>query len=85
MAQQTIVVLNGTSRTFKHLIPQALAKGHKVRAVVRSVSRFLSQTKKQDDLSVHEWSDFSDLTTLASILDGVDVIYLAYGVSGRGM
>ena len=85
MTQQTIVVLNGTSRTFKHLVPQALAKGHKVRAVVRSASRFFSQTKKQDHLSVHEWSDFSDLTTLATILNGVDVIYLAYCVSGKGM
>jgi len=85
MPQQTIVVLNGTARTFKHLIPQALAKGHRVRAVVRSAPRFLSQTKKHDDLSVYEWSDFLDLTTLATILDGADVVYLAYVARGTGM
>lgn len=85
MPHQTIAVLNATSRTFKHLVPQVLGKGHNVRAVVRSASRFLGQTKKHDGLSVHEWSDFSDLTTLATILDGVDVVYLAYATSGKGM
>jgi hypothetical protein len=43
---------------------------------------YLAQTKKHDDLSVYEWTDFSDLTTLATILDGVDVIYVALAATG---
>lgn len=85
MASQTIAVINGTSRTFKHLIPQALARGYKVRAVVRSASRFLDQTKKSDDLSAHEWKDFNDIATLMDILDGVDVVYVALGASAGCM
>ncbi|MCJ1471748.1 hypothetical protein MMC13_000388 [Lambiella insularis] len=77
MASHTIAVINGTSRTFTHLIPQALNQGHKVRAIVRSASRFLAKTQKHDNLSVHEWSDFSDVAALGRILDGVDVIYVA--------
>ena len=85
MASRTVAVINGTSRTFKHLIPQALAKGHKVRAIVRSASKFLSQTKKHDDLSAHEWSNFNDLDTLSDILDGVDVVFVALGAAASGM
>lgn len=78
----TIACINGTSRTFKYLVPQALAKGHKVRAIVRSTSRFREQTpKKHDNLSVHEWRDFRDITGLTTILEGVDVVYIALGVN----
>jgi putative NADH-flavin reductase len=85
MPQQTIAVLNGTSRTISHLIPQALAKGDKVRALVRSASRFHSKTEKHENLSVHEWSNFSDVGHPVKILDGVDVVYVALIASGKGM
>lgn len=85
MAPTTIAVLNGTSRVNRHIIQQALQKGHRVRAIVRSSSRFYAQTKKHDDLEAHEWADFTDLTALASILKDVDVIYIALCAPGSGM
>ena len=78
----TIACVNGTSRTFKYLVPQALAKGHKVKAIVRSTSRFREQTpEKHDNLSIHEWRDFRDIDTLTTILAGVDIVYVALGVN----
>jgi putative NADH-flavin reductase len=82
--QQTIAVLNGTARTMTHLTQQALAKGDKVRAIVRSATRFLSKTGKHDNLSVHEWNDFADVDTLAKALEGVDVVYVALVAAGKG-
>jgi putative NADH-flavin reductase len=85
MAPQTIAVINGTARTLTHLTEQALAKGDKVRAVVRSPSRFLAKVSTHDNLSVHEWSDFADIPALAKALEGVDVVYIALAPSGKGM
>ena len=79
----TIAIYNGTARTSKYVTEYALSKGYRVKAIVRSTRRFYNQTKKHDDLSVHEWSDFSDIALLASILQGVDTLYMALGPNGN--
>lgn len=73
----TIAVCNGTARTSKYIIEIALDRGYRVKALVRSASRFYAQTKKRDDLSAHEWSNYDDLETLEDILEDVSTVYVA--------
>ena len=73
----TIAVCNGTARTSKYIIEIASEKGYKVKALVRSTTRFYAQTKKRDGLTAHEWSNFDDVDTLEEILQGVSTLYIA--------
>ena len=76
----TIAVCNGTARTSKYIIEIALERGLKVKALVRSTSRFYKQTKKRDGLTAHEWSDFDDIDSLEGIIQDVSTFYIALGV-----
>ena len=79
----TIAVCNGTARTSKYIIEIALEKGYKVKALVRSTSRFYAQTKKRDGLTAHEWPNFDDVDTLEEILQGVSTLYIALNPPGN--
>ncbi|MCJ1324508.1 hypothetical protein MMC10_001170 [Thelotrema lepadinum] len=79
----TIAVCNGTARTSKYIIELALEKGYKVKALVRSTSRFYAKTKKRDGLTAHEWSNFDDIDTLEEILQGVSTFYIALNGPGN--
>ena len=77
----TIAVCNGTARTCKYIIDLALERGYNVKALVRSTSRFYSQTKKHDRLTAYEWSNLNDVDTLEGVLKDVSTLYVALGTN----
>ncbi|CAF9908764.1 MAG: hypothetical protein GOMPHAMPRED_006304 [Gomphillus americanus] len=87
----TIACINATSRTLTYLIGQSLSEPSppEIRAIVRSESRFLSKLppsilqsgKIPPQLTVHEYSKYSDTAPLIPILAGVQTVYVALGIN----
>ena len=69
-SQSTFLVLGATGGTGKHFVAQALADGHRVRALVRSPSKLLL---KEESLDVRHGSitDSIDMDDLTSNIDFV--------------
>ncbi|KAK3082193.1 hypothetical protein LTS18_013077 [Coniosporium uncinatum] len=76
----TLAVWSGTSRTATYLIPNALEAGYKVRAIVRSTSRFYHKVDKHDRLSALELHDVNEIETLREHLDGADTVVITMGL-----
>lgn len=79
----TIAIATGTSRTAKYLIPEGMAKGYRVKAIVRSAKRFEAMVQRHQHegldwnlLSVHRLADFNDAEQMAAVLRDVDVVYV---------
>ncbi|MET4780617.1 NAD(P)H-binding protein [Glaciihabitans sp. UYNi722] len=75
-----IAVLGATGGTGRHVVTQALERGHNVVAVVRRPGSF----ERTDRLSEAVWSAPTHVAGLASALAGVDVVISALGGAAKG-
>ena len=74
-AVSTFLVFGGTGQTGQHFVSQALAEGHRVRALARTPSKF-RQTNA--NLDVHQGS-ITDQIDLDELLRGVDYVVSMLG------
>jgi NAD(P)-dependent dehydrogenase (short-subunit alcohol dehydrogenase family) len=86
--ERTVLLLGGTGRTGGRVLAQLLARGVRVRAVVRSAERLPAGVRDDDKLTVVE----ADLLSLsdaefAGLVDGCDaaVSCLGHNLSAQGM
>lgn len=71
----TIAVFGGTGRTGRHVIEQALAAGHDVRALARSAS---SMTSRDARLTVIE-GDVLDAAAVGRVIEGSAAVISVFG------
>ena len=74
------VVLGATGGTGRHVVSNALARGHQVVAFVRRAGAF----EPTEGLTEVVWSDVSDGGTFATELAGTDVVISALGGADKG-
>ena len=67
-----IVVLGATGATGRHVVGQALSRGHGVTALVRCPGSFTPV----DNLTELVWADLADRPTLTSALTGADTVIM---------
>lgn len=88
MSAKTILVLGATGATGRRLVAELLARGHRVRAIVRSSSRLPAELRGHPQLQVIEGSalDLGE-AALARALAGCDAAAscLGHNLSLRGM
>ncbi|MET7696496.1 SDR family oxidoreductase [Streptomyces sp. NPDC005485] len=77
-ARKTVLVVGATGSIGRHAVAEALANGHRVRALVRSASR-ASMLPDAAEIVV---GDVTRPDTLPQALDGVDAIVWTLGSSG---
>lgn len=73
----TVLVVGATGSVGRHVVAEALAKGHQVRALVRSPS----QARLSPGVDVVA-GDLTRPISLASAVDGVDAVVFAHGSTG---
>ncbi|PSL02195.1 putative NADH-flavin reductase [Haloactinopolyspora alba] len=76
-----IAVLGATGRTGRHLVDQALDRGHTITAVVRDPARLPRTSTEQLNVAT---ADVMDPAALAAVLTGHDAVVSAIGPVGRG-
>ena len=73
--QKTFLVLGATGGTGKHFVAQALADGHKVRALIRSPSKL---RLGQENIDIRQGSIVDGIDT-DGLVEGVDVVVSMLG------
>ncbi|XVV10092.1 NAD(P)-dependent oxidoreductase [Actinoplanes sp. CA-131856] len=77
---QRLVVLGASGATGRHVVATALARGHKVVALVRRGGTFAPRA----GLTEAVWPDVTDMPALTAALPGADVVISALGGAGKG-
>ena len=78
--QKTVAVLGASGATGRLVIAEALARGHRVVAVVRRPGAFEPAPALREAV----WSDVTDGAALAPALSGGDVVVSALGGAAKG-
>ncbi|HEX7306866.1 NAD(P)-dependent oxidoreductase [Lentzea sp.] len=76
----TVVVLGATGATGRHVVSTALRRGHRVIAPVRRTGSFAPD----ENLDEVVWPEVTDVSALAGVLPGADVVISALGGAERG-
>lgn len=75
-----VAVLGASGATGRQVVSTALARGHRVAAIVRRPGTFASR----DGLVEGVWADVTDVPALTRILPGADVVVSALGGADKG-